>query len=80
MTASTKSPRVPRVNNKKVARTLPATAAVADMGGQALLIVPISDFESWMEDQIDIALAKQALAEKKPRIPMEEAHRRLGLK
>jgi len=80
MTASTKAPRNPRANSRKTPRLLPATAAVADMGGQALLIVPVSDFESWMEDQIDIALAKQALAEKKPRIPMEEAHRRLGIK
>ena len=80
MTSSTKTPRKQRTTAKKTAGSLPATAVVTHIGGQSLLIVPVADFESWMEDQIDAALARDALADKAPRIPMEEAHRRLGIK
>ena len=80
MTASAKTLRRPRAGNGAKNRSLPSTAAVTQIGGQSLLIVPVADFESWMEDQIDAALARQALAEDKPRIPMAEAHRRLGIK
>jgi hypothetical protein len=79
VTAIAKKPRKWTVS-KRDALHLPASAAFTQSGGQEFLLLPIADFEAWMEDRIDIALAKQALSENKPRIPMEEAHRRLGIK
>jgi len=79
MTASTKTPRK-RTPSKKKALRLPESAALARSGGQEFLVVPLADFESWLEDQLDAAEAHAALADPAPRISQAEVKRRLGLK
>ena len=79
MTASTKTSRK-RATSKKEALRLPESAAFAKSGGQEFLVVPLADFESWLEDQLDAAEVRAALADPAPRISQAEVKRRLGLK
>ena len=79
MTASTKAPRK-RTTSKKKALHLPESATFSKRDGQEFLVVPVADFESWLEDQLDAAEARAALADPTPRIPLEEVKRQLGIK
>jgi hypothetical protein len=79
MTASTKAPRK-RAPSRKKALHLPESATFTKSGGQEFLLVPVSDFESWLEDQLDAAEARAALADPAPRIPLAEVKRQLGIK
>ena len=79
MTALTKTPRN-RAPSKKKALHLPESAAFTTSAGQEFLVIPTVDFELWLEDQLDAAEARAALADPTPRIPLEEVKRQLGIK
>lgn len=86
MTAVTKTTRkheaAPRKRavSKKNALRLPKSATFTKSGGQEFLLVPVADFEAWLEDQLDAAEARASLADPAPRISQAEVKRRLGMK
>ena len=59
---------------------LPESAAFTISGGQEFLLLPVADFEAWVEDQLDAAEAKAALADPAPRVSQAEVKRQLGLR
>ena len=79
MTASAK-PRAKRGGSLHKNWRLPKSAALAICGGQEFILLPVADFEAWMEDQLDAAEAKAALADPAPRVSKAEVKRQLGLK
>ena len=62
---------------KKHARLLPPNADVAKIAGKDFLIMPLSDFEEWQEDQLLAAVAAQRLESGEEILPFEEIEARL---
>lgn len=78
MPTPVKTPRK-RPLSKKKTLGLPASAAFTRSGGQEFLVVPMADFEAWLEDQLDAAESRAALADPAPRVSQSDIKRQLGL-
>ncbi len=75
MTTATK----PRTRKNR-ARLLPPTADVAKIAGKDFVIMPLSDFEEWQEDQLLAAVVAERLKNKEAIVPFEEIEKRLDRK
>ncbi len=58
-------------------RLLPPTADVAKIAGRDFVIMPLSDFEEWQEDQLLAAVVAQRLESGEEVVPFEEIEARL---
>ena len=73
-------PATAKKRTAKRASFLPPSAGVTDVAGQKLLIMPLDDFEEWLEDIALSALVEERIEEGGPYISLEEFEHRLDKK
>ncbi len=69
----------PRIRKKRV-RLLPPTADIAKIAGKDFVIMPLSDFEEWQEDQLLAAVVAQRLESREAIVLFDEIEARLDRK
>ena len=77
MTTMTKAKKTAKPRASKKQPLLPPSAGVTNVAGQKLLIIPLDDFEEWLEDIALSALVEERIEEGGPYISLEEFERRL---
>ncbi len=78
MTTATKTKKT--ATPKKSRPPLPPTAKVVEIGGRDCVIVPLDEYDDWLQDALLTAVAADRLERDEDAIPFEEFEARLDAK